>query len=86
MGTFDRSKSRTKPGHTHIYDKDPPISDPVKGGGERRQKVIGRTSGSAEPTLKPVQVRLGGKRDLILPTSVTNIPMWGDGGNRPQEL
>ena len=39
-----------------------------------------------EPTLMPVQVHFGRKSGLILPTSVMQVFMWGDGGNRPQEL
>ena len=57
-----------------------------KDGGQGRQGGAGRTHGSAEPALAPVQVHFGGKSDLILPKSVVDVYMYKDGENRPQEL
>jgi len=63
--------------------EDPHVSHPAKGGSERRPSGVGRTTGSAEPGLAPVQVRLGRWFSLIPPKMVINVSMWRDGGNRP---
>ena len=55
-----------------------------KDGGQGRQGGAGRTHGSAEPVLAPVQVHFGGKSDLILLKAVMNVSMYKLGGNRPQ--
>ena len=44
----------------------PTDQSPRRTGGERRHRGVGRIPGSAEPTLKPVQVHFGGKAVLIL--------------------
>ena len=44
-----------------------------KGGGQGRQRGVGRTMGSAEPALAPVQVHFGGKITLILQKSVADV-------------
>ena len=66
--------------------KGPPSSHPEKGGGQGRQGGSGRTLGSAEPALAPVQVHFGGKSDLIPLKAVMNVSMYKLGGNRPQGL
>ena len=47
---------------------------------------FGRTPGSAEPSLNPVQVHFGGKIDPILLRAVWHVSMYRDGGNRPLKL
>ena len=56
----------------------------MEGGGQGRQGGAGRTHGSTEPALAPVQVHFGGKSDLILLKAVMNVSMYKLGGNRPQ--
>ena len=47
---------------------------------------FGRTKGSAELALAPVQVHFGGKITLILLKSVADVSIQGDGGNRAHAL
>ena len=62
----------------------PPVSHPEEGGGQNHQRRVGRTHGSAEPALAPVQVHFGGKSDLILLKAVMNVSMYTLGRNQPQ--
>ena len=54
-----------------------------KDGGQGRQGGAGRTPGSAEPALVPIQVHFGGKTMLILLKAVLSVSMYSFGGNRP---
>ena len=72
-------------------DKQSPSTDVCKIGThlsvtQMKTVASGGKVGSAEPTLKPVEVHFGWRFDLILPTSVMHVYMWRDGGNRPKEL
>ena len=64
-----------KKDNTQDRDVAPHASAPAKGSDQRRHRGVGRTHGSAEPTLKCVQVHIGGKDDLILLKAVCNITM-----------
>ena len=66
--------------------QDPPDRHTKKDGGQGRQGGAGRTLGSAEPALAPVQVHFDGKSNLILLKVVINVSMYKLGGNRPQGL
>ena len=54
-----------------------------EGSGQGRQGGAGRTHGSAEPALIPVQVHFGGKAVLILLKEVLSVFMYSFGGNQP---
>ena len=63
----------------------PPGRHTKKGSGQGRQRGVGRTKGSVEPALAPVQVHFGGMADLILLMAVWHVSMYEDGGNRPPQ-
>ena len=55
-----------KKDNTQDRDVAPHASAPAKGTDQRRHRGVGRTRGSAESSLKPVQVHFGRRLDLIL--------------------
>ena len=83
MGPFDNENRRTKPRHQRAQDRGPPGSIQDKRLRERWHPGVGRTQGSPEPRLAPVQVRFGRWFSLILLKAVPSVSIFNSGRNRP---
>ena len=82
-GPTKQDKSMNKAQAPTYNQENPLTSLPTKVGGQRRQRGLGRTPGSAKPGQVPGPLSFGRKVATAIITSVTSVPALISPGNRP---
>jgi hypothetical protein len=84
-GPHGKAHRRSKVANRQYLEEDPPISQQLEGGAKVGHQGVGGPPRSAEPSLAPVQVHLGGKINIILLKSVCHVFKYNSAREPPLE-